>query len=212
MTRQKWIYFWIVLVAIEGLSLAHLYKSEGAKSVSHSVIILVTVYFWGNLLDRLARSYPISVKHGWNVIGPSPNALILVGMPALIALVAILQQWVDNCFGFDTSHFSYYDLLMIYIDQPLLFIIVISFVLFGILKIFVNRFRWNDLEIEYRNLFFQTQTVRWNEIDRIVLGGAFFANEAVLKSGESVAFPRLTGVSGADQLKAEMRVRGIEIA
>lgn len=209
MKKQGLIYFWIIFVAVAGLSLAYIYKSEGAKSVADLIVVWVMIYFGVDLIHRLTRSYPISMKNGWNVIGPDPNALIFIGAPVFNALIVILQHWVDHYFAFDTDHFSYSYLWTIYIDQPLFSIVVISLVLFGILKIFVNRLRWNDQAIEYRNLFFQTQTVRWDAIDRIVLGGALVGNEVVLKTGVRISFPHLTGLAGADQLEADARARGI---
>jgi len=212
MTTQRLIYFWIGFTAFFALILFYIFISDGRKAAVHIVLVWAIIFFGFLFLQWLARFYPITRENGWNVIGPDPNALIFIGMPFFIALIVLTQHWVDYCFFSETSDFSYSYLWSVYVDQPLFSILVLAFVLYGVLSSFVRRLRWNEQFIEYRNIFFETQSVRWDEIDRVVLGGPFISNEVILKDGKLIVFAKLVGRAGVEQLEGEALAKGILMA
>jgi len=212
MTKQRLIYFWIGFAAFFALILYYIFISDGPKSVVHIVLVWAIIFFGFLVFQWLARFYPIARENGWNVLGPDPNALIFIGMPFFIALIVLTQHWTDYYFFSEPSDFSYSYLWSVYVDQPLFSILVLAFVLYGVVISFVRRLRWNKQLIEYRNIFFETQSVRWDEIDRVVLGGHFIANEAILKNGKRITFAKLVGRAGVEQLEGEARAKGILMA
>ena len=211
MAVRRQIYLWAGYVAFMILILFCVYKSSGAKSAANSAAVVLMVFFGFSVVQWLARHYPVTTKSGWHVLGPDPNDLISIGMPVYIALMTLMQHWIGYYFFSDFSDFSYSYLLHIYIEQPLFSLFVGCFMLYGILKGFVRRLRWNEQRVEFRDMFFETRLARWDEIDRGVLGGAFVGNEAILKSGARIVLPNLTGRAGASKLEADARARGIAI-
>jgi len=211
MTKRKRFYFWIGYVAFVVLILFYVNRSDGAKPATNLAVICATTLVCFSIAQWLSRYHLVSTKAGWKVLGPDPTDLILMGMPFYIAFKTIIQQSVALYVFADPSNFSYSHLLMVYTEQPLFSMLVGSFVIYGILKGFVRRLRWNEHCVEYRDMFFETRSVRWDEIDRIELGGAFVSNEAILKNGLRLGFPKLVGRAGIDQLEADARAKGILI-
>ncbi len=211
MTRRRQIYLWAGYMAFMILILFYVYKSSGTKSAANSAAVPLMVFFGFSVVHWLTRHYPVTTKSGWHVLGPHPSDLISIGMPVYIALMTLLQHWIGYYFFSDFSDFSYSYLLLIYSEQPLFSLFVGCCMLYGILHGFVRRLRWNEQRVEFRDMFFETRSARWDEIDRVVLGGAFVGNEAILISGVRIVFPNLTGRAGASQLEADARARGIAI-
>jgi len=212
MTKHRRVYFWIGFTAFFAAILFYIFNTDGPKAAVHSVFVWAIIFFGFLFLQWLARFYPITRKNGWNVLGPDPNALIFIGMPFFIALIVLTQHWVDYYFFSELYHFSYFFLLSVYVEQPLLGIFIFSFVLYGIVSGFVSRLRWNEQSIEYRNMFFETRSVRWGDIDHVELGGPFVSNEAILKNGKRIKFAKFFARAGVDQLEGYARTKGILIA
>ncbi|NBU15063.1 MAG: hypothetical protein EBT35_10775, partial [Alphaproteobacteria bacterium] len=110
----------------------------------------------------------------------------------------------------DRFDFLNFDPAIAFLHSPILIVITGLASVYGIMTSFGRRLRWNSEGIDYRDMFFESRFVRWDEIDRIDLCAAVFTDEIILKNRPRLVFAKVAGRAGLDLLEADARVNGVE--
>lgn len=210
MTGKNKFYFWTIWATAVLLFIFYLYSTSDIQSFAQQMTTIIGTLCWSFLIYFISQHYPVIGK-SWKRMGPDYPSLAWMSIPFYVPFHFIIQHWVVSYVVENRV-----DLLNIkspitnFASPPFLLFLAL-FLVYGILTSFVRRLRWNSEGIDYRDMFFESRFLRWDEIDRVELGGSFIADELRLKDGSRVMLAKLAGRAGLDQFKTDARAKGVEI-
>ena len=209
MTGKNKFYFWTIWATAVLLFIFFIYKTSEKEAFVQQIVTMAGISVWLLLAHLIVKFYPLTNKN-WKRVAPDQGALFSAAFPLYFISVLLLQNWAFLYVFEDRFDFLNFDPAIAFLHSPILIVITGLASVYGIMTSFGRRLRWNSEGIDYRDMFFESRFVRWDEIDRIDLCAAVFTDEIILKNRPRLVFAKVAGRAGLDLLEADARVNGVE--